>query len=133
MFIYPYYTIDLGATKLYWLFLMKGGTTPWETDEKGIKTNKFLIDTYLKPNGFVGRCTCVKGDSMYYEVDVAAMQMGDFYTWTDFLGCGKGVPGDVDVWRPFVWMDEPGWASVSPPIMKKFMDGLSPLALRPLA
>jgi hypothetical protein len=114
--------------KIAWIFLMKGGKVVWETEEKGKITNKFIIDTYLKPNGFVGRCTCVKEDTMYYEVDPAAMKMTDFYSWVDFLKDAKPIPSDVDIWRPFVWMDDYGWkaeiACSKMSFLEKFFDVL---------
>jgi len=109
MYIIPYYLVppkSSGDFKLWtaWVFMRNGGKDLWETDEKGVVANKTVIKNYLTENGFVGRCVCVKGGSMYFKVDPAAMKMGDFYKLTDFIGKGQAVPGDTDIWRPFFWV-----------------------------
>ena len=114
MQIIPYYIEEqTPKTKVAWVFLMKGGKNPWQTDEKGKLTNKFIVDNYLTPNGFVGQVACVKGDIMYFQVKPAAMKMGDFYTWTDFLKDAKEIPSDTDIWRPFVLFDDKAWTTES--------------------
>lgn len=138
MFICPYYlkanhqTDSSNATvKIWtaWIFLAEGGTKLWKTDEETL-SNKEIIEQYLAPNGFHGRVTCVtpgtgvpgvasalpsekqaavRGGVLYYEVNPSAMNMSDFYTWTEFLATGSAPAAGVDIWRPFLWLgDEPG-------------------------
>lgn len=107
MYIIPYYiekkqSKDLGATLwTAWIFL--SGETLWKTDEDKI-TKKQIIDTYLVPNGFVGKCVCLKGDTMYYQVDPFSMNMSEFYSWKDFLEKAQRIPEGIQVWRPFFWV-----------------------------
>ena len=126
MYIIPYYIKADGNTKITWIFLSQGGKKAWKTDEPGTLTKKFIENTYLIPNGFVGKTICVKGDALYFLVDPAAMAMGDFYTWTEFLKAGKPIPSNIDIWRPFVWVDDEGWSkeAESAPIPFSW-DGLS--------
>jgi hypothetical protein len=113
MYIVPYYLVPSTKSEetgfhmwTAWIFLRNGGKDLWETDEKGTVPNKTVIKKYLTENGFAGQCTCVKGDIMYFKVDCSAMKMSDFYKLTDFIGAGKPVPNDIDIWRPFFWVGE---------------------------
>ena len=109
MYIIPYYIHEQLGGRIFWVFLSQGGKKGWKTDEIGTLTNKFIENNYLIPNGFVGKSICVKGDCLYFRVDPSAMKMSDFYTWTEFLKMGKPIPSDIDIWRPFVWVDDEGW------------------------
>jgi len=109
MYIIPYYIQDQGSTKIAWVFLSQGGKKAWKTDEPGALTNKFIETNYLIPNGFIGKSMCVKGGCLYFRVDPAAMNIADFYTWTDFLKIGKPIPSEIEIWRPFIWFDDEGW------------------------
>ncbi len=93
--------------KMYtaWIFLTEGGTKLWKTDEDNL-TNKEILEQYLTPNGFHGRVKCAKGDVLYYEVNPDAMNMNDFYSWTEFLASGRTPSTDIDIWRPFFWLGE---------------------------
>jgi len=126
MYIIPYYIREQDKGRIFWVFLSQGGKKGWKTDETGTLTNKFIETNYLIPNGFVGKSICVKGDCLYFRVDPGAMNMGDFYTWTEFLKAGKPIPSDIDIWRPFVWVDDEGWSkeAESAPIPFSW-DGLS--------
>jgi hypothetical protein len=126
MYIVPYYIHEQDKGRIFWVFLSQGGKKAWKTDEPGTLTNKFIESNYLIPNGFVGKSICVKGDCLYFRVDPGAMNMGDFYTWTEFLKAGKPIPSDIDIWRPFVWVDDDGWSKEadSAPIPFSW-DGLS--------
>jgi hypothetical protein len=126
MYIIPYYIREQDKGRIFWVFLSQGGKKGWKTDETGTLTNKFIETNYLIPNGFVGKSICVKGDCLYFRVDPGAMNMGDFYTWTEFLKAGKPIPSDIDIWRPFVWVDDEGWSkdADSAPIPFSW-DGLS--------
>ena len=126
MHIVPYYIREQEKGRIFWVFLSQGGKKAWKTDESGTLTNKFIETNYLIPNGFVGKSICVKGDCLYFRVDPGAMNMGDFYTWTEFLKAGKPIPSDIDIWRPFVWVDDDGWSkeAESAPIPFSW-DGLS--------
>ena len=126
MYIIPYYIREQDKGRIFWVFLSQGGKKGWKTDEPGNLTNKFIETNYLIPNGFVGKSICVKGDCLYFRVDPGAMNMGDFYTWTEFLKAGKPIPSDIDIWRPFVWVDDEGWSkeAESAPIPFSW-DGLS--------
>ena len=108
-----------------WIFLTEGGTKLWKTDEDCL-SNKEILEQYLTPNGFHGRVKCVqscakahdctsagtckcpaaKGDVLYYEVNPDAMNMNDFYSWTEFLASGRTPSADIDIWRPFFWLGE---------------------------
>lgn len=114
MFICPYYLKanhqPNAQVKLWtaWVFLSEGGTKLWKTDEESL-SNKEIIELYLAPNGFHGRVVAVKGGVLYYEVNPDAMNMDDFYTWTEFLASGKVPSAGIDIWRPFLWLgDVPG-------------------------
>lgn len=126
MHIVPYYIREQEKGRIFWVFLSQGGKKAWKTDEPGTLTNKFIETNYLIPNGFVGKSICVKGDCLYFRVDAGAMNMGDFYTWTEFLKAGKPIPSNIDIWRPFVWVDDEGWSkeAESAPIPFSW-DGLS--------
>jgi len=126
MHIVPYYIREQEKGRIFWVFLSQGGKKAWKTDEPGTLTNKFIETNYLIPNGFVGKSICVKGDCLYFRVDPGAMNMGDFYTWTEFLKASKPIPSDIDIWRPFVWVDDEGWSkeAESAPIPFSW-DGLS--------
>jgi len=126
MYIIPYYIKEQVGGRIFWVFLSQGGKKGWKTDEPGTLTNKFIETNYLIPNGFVGKSICVKGGCLYFRVDPAAMNMSDFYTWTDFMKAGKPIPSDIDIWRPFVWVDDEGWSkeAESAPIPFSW-DGLS--------
>ena len=82
-----------------------GGTARWTTDEKELSAVD-VVEQYLTPNGFKGRVVCVKDDTVYFKIDYAAMDMANFYTWTEFLVRGEEVPRELDVWRPFFWIGE---------------------------
>jgi hypothetical protein len=127
MYIIPYYIKSHGNTKISWVFLSQGGKKAWKTDETGTLTKKFIETTYLIPNGFVGKTSCVKGDVLYFQVDPAAMAMGDFYTWTEFLNAGMAIPSDIDIWRPFVFLEgDEGWKKEAESASLPFSwDGLS--------
>ena len=109
MYILPYYIVKSSATEFKaqtaWIFL-ECGKKLWETENKKL-TNKQVINEYLIPNGFVGRCVCVKENVMYFEVDPSKMKMSEFYTWTDFLSEEKPIPQNLDIWRPFLLLGEP--------------------------
>ena len=126
MYIIPYYIKEQVGGRIFWVFLSQGGKKGWKTDEPGNLTNKFIETNYLIPNGFVGKSICVKGDCLYFRVDPGAMNMGDFYTWAESLKAGKPIPSDIDIWRPFVWVDDEGWSkeAESAPIPFSW-DGLS--------
>jgi hypothetical protein len=127
MYIIPYYIKSHGNTKISWVFLSQGGKKAWKTDETGTLTKKFIETTYLIPNGFVGKTSCVKGDALYFQVDPATMAMGDFYTWTEFLNAGMPIPSDIDIWRPFVFLEgDEGWKKEAESASLPFSwDGLS--------
>ena len=127
MYIIPYYIKAEGNTKITWVFLSQGGKKAWKTDEPGSLTKKFIETTYRIPNAFVGKTSCVKGDVLYFQVDPAAMAMGDFYTWTEFLKSGKPIPSDIDIWRPFVFLEgDEGWKKEAESASLPFSwDGLS--------
>jgi|LauGreDrversion4_2_1035121.scaffolds.fasta_scaffold323544_2 hypothetical protein len=126
MYIIPYYIREQYKGRIFWVFLSQGGKKGWKTDETGTLTNKFIETNYLIPNGFVGKSICVKGDCLYFRVDPGAMNMGDFYTWTEFLKAGKPIPSDIDIWRPFVWVDDDGWSKEAESASIPFSwDGLS--------
>ena len=60
----------------------------------------------------MGKCVCVKGDVMYFQVDTVATKISNFYKLTDFLKEGRAAPDDLDIWRPFVWIpNDSAWAS----------------------
>ena len=111
MFIIPYYieskSVENFKLTKAWIFMTNCGMKIWETE---VKDNE-IIDLYLNPNGLFGKTTCVKGDTLYFEVDLGKTRIADFYTWTDFLDKGESIPSDLDVWRPFVWVSD---TNVSP-------------------
>jgi hypothetical protein len=115
MIILPYYIVkqsDSPLSYVAWIFLMNGGKQLWKTDETGKLTNKFVIDNYLTPNGIMGKCHCVKGDVMYFQVDTVVTKIANFYKLTDFLKEGRAAPDDIDIWRPFVWLpNDASWGS----------------------
>uniref|UniRef100_A0A6C0KLR3 Uncharacterized protein n=1 Tax=viral metagenome TaxID=1070528 RepID=A0A6C0KLR3_9ZZZZ len=131
MFIIPYFietkTVENFTLKKAWIFMTKGGTKFWETDEPSL-TQKELVNLYLHPNGFYGKMKSVKENIVYFEIDSKATHMADFYTWTDFLEKGEPIPQNLDVWRPFLWLgdkekekDEWGWeVEVKQTIIQKF-------------
>lgn len=110
MYILPYYiekkeSKELGCVMLTaWIFL--SGDKLWKTDEEKL-TKKQAIDTYLDPNGFKGSFKCVKGDTMYFEVDTVSTNMSEFYSWKDFLGSAERIP-DIQLWRPFFLVKDLG-------------------------
>ena len=107
MFIIPYYieTKQLENFKITkaWIFMAKGGTKYWETEEPTL-TKAQVIQSYLQPNGIYGTVKCVKGNTLYFQVDQSSTKLADFYTWTDFLDKGQPIPHELDVWRPFLWV-----------------------------
>lgn len=110
MFIIPYYldeTITSSSEFKLWkihVFLVKGGTEVWETDEPC--NTQETIDNYLTPNGFVGEHTFYKG-SLYFKMD-KSMDLSNLYNWKEFLEKAEDIP-DVPVLRPFFWVgDKPG-------------------------
>ena len=110
MFIIPYYldeTINSSSEFKLWkihVFLVKGGTEVWETDEPC--NTQETIDNYLTPNGFVGEHKFYKG-SLYFKMD-KSMDLSNLYNWKEFLEKAEDIP-DVPVLRPLVWVgDKPG-------------------------
>ena len=110
MFIIPYYldeTINSSSEFKLWkihVFLVKGGTEVWETDEPC--NTQETIDNYLTPNGFVGEHKFYKG-SLYFKMD-KSMDLSNLYNWKEFLEKAEDIP-DVPVLRPFFWVgDKPG-------------------------
>ena len=140
MFIIPYYietkSVENFKITKAWIFMAKGGTKLWETDEAKLSQTQ-IVESYLKPNGFHGKVFCVKDNTVYFEVDTIATCLQDFYTWTDFLDKGEGISDTFDVWRPYIWVgsategsdtnveagqkDEWGWdGEVKQTIIQKF-------------
>jgi len=110
MFIIPYYvdeTITSSSEfKLWkvWVFLAKGGTEVWETEEPC--NTQETMDNYLTPNGFVGQHTFYKG-SLYFKMD-KSMDLSNLYNWKEFLEKAEDIP-DIPVLRPLFWVgDKPG-------------------------
>lgn len=113
MYILPYFrkapnpSDTLPFTQL-WLFLAKGGTQVWKTDEAK-PSKEYVVREYLEANGLYGT-GFVKGDCLYYEVDTTRTNKQSFYTYLD-----EGV-ADLECWRPFFWLGDQtsnsawGWA-----------------------
>jgi len=111
MFIIPYYrdqTITSSTEFKLWkicVFLVKGGTEVWETDEPC--NTQEAIHNYLIPNGITGEYKFYK-DSLYVKVD-KSMDLSNLYTWKEFWGKAEDIP-NVPVLRPFFWVgDNPGY------------------------
>jgi hypothetical protein len=117
MFIIPYYFVkdDVQSKtefKLWKAYVFLTDGSIWETckDKKKITAAK-AVDSYLTPNGFVGRVTLVTKTAMYFEVDQEKTNLKNFYYWTDSYAA-------EDVFRPFTWLgdtrpgqeDDWGWS-----------------------
>lgn len=110
MFIIPYYLdepIKSSSEFKLWkasVFLVKGGTEVWETDEPCNVDE--TINNYLIPNGFVGEHKFYKG-SLYIKID-KNMDFSNLYTWKEFLEKAEDI-SNVPVLRPLFWVgDKPG-------------------------
>ena len=122
MFIIPYYieepkeTAHKSDCKVWkaWVFLSKGGTQVWETDEAC--SVKEVVDSYLTPNGFVGEVSHKTKTCVYFRIQKDKTNLSDLYTWKEFLEKDQDIP-DVPVLRPFIWVgdaigvkDDWGWS-----------------------
>ncbi len=113
MFLVPYYlerTQSHSEFKLttLWLFLMKNGTTIWETDEKK-PTRDFVINEYFIPNGLYGKVKCIKDNTLYFEVDITKTKVQNFYNWID-----EEVNSEsLEVWRPFFYVSDDDYTKQS--------------------
>jgi hypothetical protein len=102
MFIIPYFVKNelesISEFKIWnaWVFLASGGSAVWETDEDCGESE--IVDIYLKPNGFVGRVTSVTANCLYYELNPSAMDMKNYYMWSD------SFDSEANVFRPFIWL-----------------------------
>jgi hypothetical protein len=116
MFIIPYYFTKSQVQsktefKLWKAYVFLSGGSIWETEEKKISAVK-VVDSYLTPNGFVGRVTLVTKTAMYFEIDQEKTNLKNFYYWTDSFAEAD------DVFRPFTWLgdtrpgqeDDWGWS-----------------------
>ena len=89
-----------------WVFMAAGGKEVWKTDEDVISTEQILAD-YLIPNGFVGTVKkVVPGEYLLFEVDMEKSDIGNLYTWSEFLDKQEEVPGYCNIFRPFIWVGE---------------------------
>jgi hypothetical protein len=127
MFIIPYYFVkdevqSKTEFKLWKAYVFLTGGEIWESLEslESLKTCKGkkktpasqIVDSYLTPNGFVGRVTLVTKTALYYEVDQEKTNLKNFYYWTD------SHENAEDVFRPFTWLgdtrpgqeDDWGWS-----------------------
>ena len=115
MFIIPYYFVKDAVQsktefKLWKAYVFLTGGEIWETSEKKISASQ-IVDSYLTPNGFVGRVTLVTKTAMYFEVDQEKTNLKNFYYWTETFE-------DRDLFRPFTWLgdtqpgqeDDWGWS-----------------------
>jgi len=109
MFIVPYYIVkhDSEDFRLWtaWVFMAKGGTKLWETDEPTL-TQAQISESYLEPNGIYGKPICIKENTLFFNVDTTKTQIQDFYIWTEFLEKSEEIPQTVDVWRPILWLSD---------------------------
>lgn len=105
MFLLPYVLEDYKkgssdfSVRTLWLFMTQNGTALWETDEKGKLSNEFVVREYLHANGFYGKVSCVKKNTLFFQVDTQKTNMDNFYMWTD-----DNLTEDSEVWRPFFWV-----------------------------
>ena len=104
------------AMRTLWVFLTAGGTAVWETDEADAKaSDKFIIDNYLTPNGLFGMPGMRanrKNSAIFIELDMNKTNINNFYSWSDFLKTGTNLPENIEIFRPFILLDnndEWGW------------------------
>jgi len=109
MYIVPYYLTknDSEDFRLWtaWVFMAKGGTKLWETDEPTL-TQAQVETTYLQPNGIEGRVVSLKENTLYFEVDTTKTRLQDFYNWMEFLEKCEEIPQNIDLWRPILWLSD---------------------------
>jgi hypothetical protein len=85
------------------VFLTRGGTAIWQTDEVGPQSEEFLQEEYLLPNGLYSRsCSIDKiKDIAWVEIDVTKTNLADFYTWTEVLTNPKVAAAKPECWRSY--------------------------------
>lgn len=112
MFIVPFFIKDSVESSVgfsiqtAWVFLTAGGTTVWETDEtkESQCSEKFIIDNYLKPNGFVGKVWKKTKKTLFFEINLSSTNIENFYSWSDFLKKESHIPEQIELFRPFIWI-----------------------------
>jgi hypothetical protein len=63
------------------------------------------LENYLIPNGFYGNVNKRTKTSLFFQIDTAKTKINDFYIWSDFLKKEETVPTNIDIFRPFFWVD----------------------------
>lgn len=93
---------SFGLLHIYKLFLIEGGNSLWETDEKEINQEE-IIKEYLEPNGFEGEIF-LKNEILLVKVS-PNFPFDTFYAWEDNTSA-------EEVWRTFYRIEtdnEKGW------------------------
>jgi hypothetical protein len=114
-YIYTQSSTDAGL-KIHKInvFLSRGGSAIWQTDETGPLTETFIQEEYLIPNGLISRSVRLdqtKGIA-WIEVDTDKTKLSDFYTWAEVLKNPTIAASKPECWRPyyfFVDADQNDW------------------------
>jgi hypothetical protein len=114
MFIVPFFkknSVKSSAgfdIQTVWVFLTAGGTTIWETEETNDAkcSEKFVIENYLTPNGFIGKVFKKTKKTLFFEINLEATNIDNFYSWSDFLKKESPIPDQLELFRPFLWIGD---------------------------
>jgi len=93
MILIPYF---IDTSKKDWiqlgLFLCSGGHEVWSVDE-----SEKQVAQMLSTNGFPVLTMDRQSDALYAKIDIAKLQMADFYTWDEL----DPKTSQEDCWRIF--------------------------------
>jgi hypothetical protein len=108
MYIVPFYTktkegsiTNAISLTVAWVFMKEG--TIWKTeDTESVDTESVdtIVKEYIEENGMYGKVNCVKGDTLYFEIDTTRTNMDAFYRW--LVDDIEDI--EIDIWRPYFFI-----------------------------